>query len=654
MASSSLLSRSPFLASSSSSYRPKPFALTVRRSSVLLSFPRPLQNPTLWRQSLPSSSKIHARTSIGETSEENSASADGLPVAVGEDSAAFKLGEQKLSSWIYFTGILGAVLVALNVVWIDPSTGAGTAFVDAVEGLFESHEVVMLILILIFATVHSGMANLRDSGEKLVGERAYRVLFAGISLPLAVSTIVYFINHRYDGTQLWDVQGVPGVHELVWFSSFISFFFLYPSTFNLLEVAAVDKPKMHMWETGIMRITRHPQMVGQVIWCLAHMLWIGNSVVAAASFGLIGHHLFGVWNGDRRLASRYGEAFEVVKSRTSIIPLAAIVDGRQKLPKDYYKEFLRLPYLSITQPVFVFTGSHDWETSGYLSSNSHILKQEQWYHEHVREQKAGRTEERIRGSESSRPAQAHHSRWDPPGVPLEAVGQLADFSLTHYVRNRPRRWCLRRCLLPPARSPPPHHIFILASSLRPLSQIMAPSSSSTSSWGVLVSAVVLASSILLPFVPGASAANWCVARSHVSQQQLQTALDYACGAGADCAPIQPDGLCYLPNTIEAHASYAFNSLYQRKGNAPGSCDFADTAAVASTDPSYGSCAYPSSASNGKVCAWRGPHGGYVRRSPPQVSNRTRGYAFVFPFVRLVDARVKMKLKFKGILVIFIL
>jgi len=71
---------------------------------------------------------------------------------------------------------------------------------------------------------------------------------------------VYFINHRYDGVQLWQLQSVPGVHELVWLSNFVSFFFLYPSTFNLLEVAAVDKPKLHLWETGIMRITRHPQV----------------------------------------------------------------------------------------------------------------------------------------------------------------------------------------------------------------------------------------------------------------------------------------------------------------------------------------------------------------------------------------------------------
>lgn len=89
-------------------------------------------------------------------------------------------------------------------------------------------------------------------------------------------------------------------------------------------------------------------MVGQVIWCLAHTIWIGNSVAVAASIGLISHHLFGAWNGDRRLAQRHGEDFEIVKRRTSIVPFAAILDGRQILPADFYKEFIRLPYLVIT------------------------------------------------------------------------------------------------------------------------------------------------------------------------------------------------------------------------------------------------------------------------------------------------------------------
>jgi uncharacterized membrane protein len=44
------------------------------------------------------------------------------------------------------------------------------------------------------------------AGEQLIGARAYRVIFAFASLPLAIAAIVYFINHRYDGVPLWDFR----------------------------------------------------------------------------------------------------------------------------------------------------------------------------------------------------------------------------------------------------------------------------------------------------------------------------------------------------------------------------------------------------------------------------------------------------------------
>lgn len=63
---------------------------------------------------------------------------------VGEDSAAFDLGKQKISSWIYFTVILGVVLLVLNIAWINNSTGFGKAFVDVVSELSNSHEVKLI------------------------------------------------------------------------------------------------------------------------------------------------------------------------------------------------------------------------------------------------------------------------------------------------------------------------------------------------------------------------------------------------------------------------------------------------------------------------------------------------------------------------------
>jgi zeta-carotene isomerase len=45
--------------------------------------------------------------------------------------------------------------------------------------------------------------------------------------------------------------------------------------------------------------------------------------------------------------SEHGENFLKIKERTSIIPFQAILEGRQKLPPDYYKELLRAPYVAI-------------------------------------------------------------------------------------------------------------------------------------------------------------------------------------------------------------------------------------------------------------------------------------------------------------------
>jgi uncharacterized membrane protein len=160
--------------------------------------------------------------------------------------------------------------------------------------------------------------------------------------------------------------------------------------------------------------------MGQLLWCLAHTLWIGNSFMVVTSAALMAHHAFGCWHGDARLRQKWGQVrtrsltpavcfgllalvgmdlpihilgyacsclflfpgrafrlrpqfkvaaffplcmvcaqicftgglrcvqdFEAVKARTSIVPFQAIWEGRQKLPPDYYKEFLRVPYIAV-------------------------------------------------------------------------------------------------------------------------------------------------------------------------------------------------------------------------------------------------------------------------------------------------------------------
>jgi len=275
--------------------------------------------------------------------------------------------QQKLIDWTKFSVATGTVLAAVSYIWFLPwGPHLGDTFLTSVQSAIgsTSPDLTVFAMLTVFALSHSGLAGLRPYAEEIVGARAWRVVFAVVSLPLALSCIAYFVNHCHEGTQLWDLTRLPGLHAACFATDFISFLFLYPSTFNLLEIAAIEKPQLHLWETGIIRITRHPQAVGQVMWCAAHTAWLGTSTAAAASTMLILHHLYSVWHGDRRLNEKYGENFQAIKERTSFVPFQAILEGRQQLPEDFYKEFLRGPYALVVGGTLAAYFAHPWMMAG--------------------------------------------------------------------------------------------------------------------------------------------------------------------------------------------------------------------------------------------------------------------------------------------------
>jgi uncharacterized membrane protein len=216
---------------------------------------------------------------------------------------------------------------------------------------------VMALLLVGFAVLHSGGAALRAWGAERIGERAWRLLFAAVSIPGAVLVIAYFLSHRYDGIRLWNLQDQPWMVPVVWAGTALSFFFLYPATYNLLEIPSVLKPQVRLYSTGIMRVCRHPQAVGQVLWCATHLLWIGTSFMVVTCLGLIAHHAFAIWHGDRRLRKRFGAAFEELRATTSILPFQAVLEGRQQLQ---LSEFLRPSQVGIAVAIGVLWGAHRW------------------------------------------------------------------------------------------------------------------------------------------------------------------------------------------------------------------------------------------------------------------------------------------------------
>lgn len=86
-----------------------------------------------------------------------------------------------------------------------------------------------------------------------------------------------------------------------------------------------------------------------------------------------------------------------------------------------------------------------------------------------------------------------------------------------------------------------------------------------------------------------------MAKNNAEDAALQSALDWACGAGgANCGPIQQGGPCYDPTDIQTMASYAFNDYFLRSGLTEDGCNFANNAALTSLNPSTDKCKLPSS------------------------------------------------------------
>ncbi|CAI0443171.1 unnamed protein product [Linum tenue] len=96
----------------------------------------------------------------------------------------------------------------------------------------------------------------------------------------------------------------------------------------------------------------------------------------------------------------------------------------------------------------------------------------------------------------------------------------------------------------------------------------------------------------IPVPAAGGGKKWCVAKAGAAAPTLQANIDYACGNGADCKPIQPGGPCFEPNNVVAHATFAMNSYYRAKGSLDSTCYFSNTGVVTAVDPSNANCKFP--------------------------------------------------------------
>ena len=174
--------------------------LTLHRCQPLRSRPSAFNARHVQRKQLARAAEVssHARKAqVSCNAAQSEASIDQDTDLIGEDAAYFDVKQQTTKKWTLFTALLVGVLGLIYVVsycsmfihvqstsilstkghhtsntmdnlmqtWVDPDTGVANNFLDVLKSISSNTEVVMLLILAVFAASHSGLAYLRPWGK---------------------------------------------------------------------------------------------------------------------------------------------------------------------------------------------------------------------------------------------------------------------------------------------------------------------------------------------------------------------------------------------------------------------------------------------------------------------------------------------------------
>lgn len=139
-------------------------------------------------------------------------------------------------------------------------------------------------------------------------------------------------------------EWIVAPHLQVWstppWTRWVAFFVMMTSVFFLVVGHATPNPTAAGRELrlehpdavhGVLRITRHPALWGFALWGVAHLIANGDLRSVLMMGGVVVLALGGMLHIDRRRAHAHGEAWEAFLRRTSVVPFAAVLAGRQRL-----------------------------------------------------------------------------------------------------------------------------------------------------------------------------------------------------------------------------------------------------------------------------------------------------------------------------------
>ncbi len=198
-----------------------------------------------------------------------------------------------------------------------------------------SPEIGWLIAAVVFwIALHLGIAGspLRWALVGRIGENGFRILFSAMS---AIG-VVWLARAYGEASTHEAFYGLRVVETwMLWVPALVMPFalLLFVGAVTVKNPTAVGSAEVLRGEEsarGVLRITRHPMLWAFTLWALAHLLANGDLASTLLFPAIIVVSLAGMVSIDRKRARQGGADWQRFAAVTSILPFAAILEGRNR------------------------------------------------------------------------------------------------------------------------------------------------------------------------------------------------------------------------------------------------------------------------------------------------------------------------------------
>jgi uncharacterized membrane protein len=187
---------------------------------------------------------------------------------------------------------------------------------------------LLLLAAPIWLLIHIGISgtSLRDRLVARVGEVPFRGVFSLLSL-LSLALLIWAWSGAWT-TPLWYA---PNWLRWVLVAVMLVAFLLFVASVSQPNpTAAGGEQAMSQRPRGVIRITRHPMLWSFTLWAAVHIIGNGDSAAIVFFGTLLVTSLVGMPSIDGKLARRDPAAWQALSATTSVVPFAAIAQGRNR------------------------------------------------------------------------------------------------------------------------------------------------------------------------------------------------------------------------------------------------------------------------------------------------------------------------------------